>query len=449
MNKLNLLSWLLASASWLVFASAEAAQSVNPVVPILFADSQAALPVDLMYTLTTPDTDNSTGLGLRIHYNSNALDLISQTPYSNQLQPMGAMSYDTQNLDSDPNTDKYWVLAWVDINAAWPGTGKTPLNLLSSQFRTKANFSGVTTIRLSAAATAKNTNFQASPLVICAKPSIALTASDALANEQATNPASFQVSIANALPTECGNLSIHYQVSGTATAGSDYTTLSGTVVIPLGSQHASILLTPLVDSQTEVDESVILTLQASNNYQLTSDLQASATIQDASTNVVLPTVVLTSAKLQVLEGTDNTVNLSLARQSSDLSKALTVYLQATGSATVSSDYQILPSTIVIPAGQTKATLALNIINDTLQEQNETLKISLQANTAYQLSDLNAVDLVLLDDELRTNTDLPLDQLKPQTIPTLSENRLLFLSACFVLLVVTHSRLRQRLKQGAS
>lgn len=446
MNKLKPLVWCCASISWLAVPNTQAAQSVKPTGSIVFAASQTTIPVNLSYSLTTPDTENSAGLGLRIHYNSKVLDLVSQTPYANQLQPIGALTDDTQNLDGDANTDKYWVLAWVDLNAAWPGTGITPLNLLSSNFRTKAGFTGSSTIRFSASMTAKNTSFQTTPLVVCAKPDVSLLATDAVANEKDANTASFQVSLATPLPTDCGNLTINYQVSGNAIAGSDYTALSGRVIIPTGSQQANILLTPLADTQLEADELITLTLQSSNNYQLTSSTQASATLQDAASNTV-PSISLTSAKLQVLEGVDSSVELTVLRQTNDLSKDLTVYLQASGSATLGSDYQALPSSVVIPAGQNKTKLNVSLLNDTQQEPSEALKISLQANTAYQLSDLNSVALSLLDDESRSNTNLALNQAKPQSIPSLSRPMLILLSSCLALLALTQLPSPQGLKLG--
>lgn len=451
MKKLKPVWWLFASVVWLscMTIQTQAAQVVKPTASVLFSDPNTLIPVNLTYAVTAPDTENSAGLGLRVHYDSNVLELVNQTPYTNQLQPIGAISDDTQNFDGDLTTDKYWVLAWVDINAAWPGVSQTPLSLLSSQFRAKTGFTGMTAIRLSTSATAQATSFQTSPFIICAKPIVTMTATDALANEKNANTASFQINLATPLPTACGNLSIHYQVTGTATAGSDYVALTGTVIVPAGSQQASILLSPLADNQTEVDEMVSLSLQATSQYQLGSNTQASVTIQDASADA-LPSVLLTSAKLQVLEGTDTSLKLTVARQAKDLSQTLTVYLQATGSATVGSDYQALPSLLVLPVGQAKTSLVVNLLNDALQEPNETLKISLQANAAYQLSELKAVDLVLLDDELRLNTDLPLSQAqaKAQSIPTLSEYMLLLLTVGFALLAGTQPRLNRAWKQGA-
>lgn len=443
MNKLKPLWWLFASVVWLVLMATQtqAAQVIQPTLTLVFADPQVIIPVNLRYTVTTPDTENSTGLGLRVHYNSNTLERVSQTAYSHQLQPIGAISPDTQNLDGDLATDHYWVLAWVDRDANWPGVGQLPLNLFSSQFRTKAGFTGATAIRFSASATAQATQFQTSPLIICAKPLVSITATDALANEKAANTASFQVSLATPLPTACGALNINYQVSGTAIAGSDYVALSGTVIIPAGSQQADIVLTPLVDTQIEADETVSLSLQTNDHYQLASQSQANVTLQDASVDA-LPTVLLTSAKLQVLEGSDPSVKLTVARQAKDLSLGLTVALQTAGSASVGQDYQALPSSLIIPAGQAHSSLVVNLFNDSLQEQDETLKINLSAQTAYHLSELNTVELLLLDDESRLNTSLPLNQAQTPSIPTLSESMLLLLIVGFALLACTHLRLGQ-------
>ncbi len=448
MKKIQPLFWLFASVAGLVLIvpQTQAAQVAKPNISIIFADPQASVPLNLTYTVTAPETEHLTGLGLRMHYNSNAVEPISQTAYSSQLQPIGLSIPDTANLDGDLATDQYWVFAWVDLNAAWPGIGQTPLNLLNSQLRTKTGFTGATAIRFSASATAQAADFQTSPLTICAKPFVSITATDALAHETAANTASFQVSLAAPLLVACGNLSIDYQVSGTATAGSDYVTLSGTVIVPAGSQYSNIVLTPLADTQTEADETVSLALQANSRYQLTGNSQASANLLDANTDT-LPTVLLTSTQLQVLEGTDATVKLTVARQAKDVASALTVYLQATGSATVGSDYQALPSSLIIPAGQTQASVLMTVFNDTWQEQNETLTISLAADPRYYLSELNTIDLLLLDDEARLNTDLLLNPVNTQSIPTLSESMLLLLIIGFALLACTHPRLTQS-KQGA-
>lgn len=98
------------------------------------------------------------------------------------------------------------------------------------------------------------------------------------------------------------------------------------MTIPAGSQSASILLTPILDSQTEADETVILKLEPSTNYQLGVSTQATAILQDAST-AALPSLSLTSTKTELLEGSDTSLKLVLTRQTADLSQALAVYIQ--------------------------------------------------------------------------------------------------------------------------
>jgi len=92
----------------------------------------------------------TTGLGIRIHYNSKAieqLDLIDM--YG---EGMVGQNYtpedDTLNLDEDPNTDKYIVAAWIGIRGGWPrllqlpaklGTAKITVNKDSALNETKIN----------------------------------------------------------------------------------------------------------------------------------------------------------------------------------------------------------------------------------------------------------------------------------------------------------------------
>jgi hypothetical protein len=53
---------------------------------------------------------------------------------------------------------------------------------------------------------------------------------------------------------------VSYTVSGTATSGTDFTALSGTVTIPANTSSAVINLTILTDVLVEADETVIVTL---------------------------------------------------------------------------------------------------------------------------------------------------------------------------------------------
>src|SRR6202008_5188515 len=85
-------------------------------------------------------------------------------------------------------------------------------------------------------------------------------------------------------------LNVSYTVSGSATNGTDYQTLSGTVTIPIGSSSATITVVPIDDNQSEGNETVIVTLSSNAAYTLGATVSGTVTIVDD--DPPLPTVTL-------------------------------------------------------------------------------------------------------------------------------------------------------------
>jgi Glycosyl hydrolase family 10/PA14 domain/Calx-beta domain len=77
-------------------------------------------------------------------------------------------------------------------------------------------------------------------------------------------------------------LVVHYALRGTATAGLDYTPVTGTVTIPAGATSATVSLTTLSDALTEGSETVIFEIVDGPGYQvgLISERRSLGTIQD-------------------------------------------------------------------------------------------------------------------------------------------------------------------------
>src|SRR5205823_2361660 len=92
-------------------------------------------------------------------------------------------------------------------------------------------------------------------------PVVSIRATDGVASEPGINTGTFTV-------TRTGNttsaLTVSYTVSGSATSGTDFTTLSNSVVIPAGSATGTILVTALDDLVVEPTETVMVTLAASS-----------------------------------------------------------------------------------------------------------------------------------------------------------------------------------------
>src|SRR4030095_16246429 len=75
-------------------------------------------------------------------------------------------------------------------------------------------------------------------------------------------------------------LTVNYTVGGTATNGTDYQTLSGSVVIAAGPASATLTVTPIDDTVSEGDETVTVTLSPSASYNVGSPSTATVTIAD-------------------------------------------------------------------------------------------------------------------------------------------------------------------------
>ena len=74
---------------------------------------------------------------------------------------------------------------------------------------------------------------------------------------------------------------MNYAVSGTASSGSDYSSLAGSVTIPAGSASATITVTPVEDTTVESSETVIVTLSSDASYTVGSSNSATVTIADS------------------------------------------------------------------------------------------------------------------------------------------------------------------------
>jgi YVTN family beta-propeller protein/parallel beta-helix repeat protein len=112
------------------------------------------------------------------------------------------------------------------------------------------------------------------------EPTVSISAVDDSATELGPTTGQFQV-------TRTGStiypLPIGYTVTGTATAGNDYTALSGSVTIRAGETTATIVVTPVNDGVVEGDETVVATLSPDPGYGLGAPASATVTIFFAST----------------------------------------------------------------------------------------------------------------------------------------------------------------------
>ena len=114
------------------------------------------------------------------------------------------------------------------------------------------------------------------------EPVVGIRVVDASASEAGADPAQFRVSRSG---SRARALTVGYYVrsSSTATSGSDFEPLAGSVTIPAGQGSATFSLTPIDDTDNEGDETVTLTLRFDPG-QFRSPHSATATIVDNDTS---------------------------------------------------------------------------------------------------------------------------------------------------------------------
>ena len=168
-----------------------------------------------------------------------------------------------------------------------------------------------------------------------------------------------------------------YSVGGSATAGSDYTALNGTVTVPAGATTATIIVPVIDDSVLEPTESVTVTLTG---------------ITSGSSGVTLdPVIANRSASLSIFDNDAATVSIAgtnNATETGSSSGLFTVTQTKTspvdtvisytigGTATAGSDYTALSGVVTIPSGTTSATISVPVIDDVLVEGAENVTVTL-------------------------------------------------------------------------
>ena len=154
---------------------------------------------------------------------------------------------------------------------------------------------------------------------------------------------------------------VAYSVTGSATSGTDFTALSGSVTIPVGETSATVPVSILEDSLIEGDETIVFTLTSVTSGDLTTQLSATAGQLTASVTITdddFATILVSNDDLLATEGRtdDATMRFSLAGQPNS---PVTLTFAGDAQCTVS------PSTLTFTGSDfaTPQALSISAIND--------------------------------------------------------------------------------------
>ena len=203
----------------------------------------------------------------------------------------------------------------------------------------------------------------------------------------------------SATPTFTAATSISYRVSGTATAGEDFTPLSGTVSMTGGA--GAIPITILQDQMDDDGETIVLTLIAANGYTVGTQGSTTITITDDDGTTpppsTLPVVSITGGG-GVSEGEEASFTVT-ATPAPPPGTAISVNVRISASGDFASSGQTGSRSITIDASGT-ASFTVTTEDDTTQEEDGRIMATVRRGSGYTPHGTTAsASVTVADDEV--------------------------------------------------
>jgi urease beta subunit len=194
-------------------------------------------------------------------------------------------------------------------------------------------------------------------------------------------------------------VTVHYATSdGTATAGSDYTAVSGRLTFGVGETSKTFTVPITNDTLVEGNETVNLTLSSpTDGATLGNPTTATLTIVDD--DVAQPGVLQFNTTAYSVNENQGTATITVTRTGGSNVPVSVHYATSDGTATAGADYTATSGTLNFAIGETSKTFTLPILNDTLVEGNETVNLTLSSPTGgATLGSPITATLTIVDDD---------------------------------------------------
>jgi len=169
-------------------------------------------------------------------------------------------------------------------------------------------------------------------------------------------------------------LSVNFATAnGTATAGSDYTAVSGTLTFAPGQISQTVAVPVNGDPLYDANEAFTITLSNPSVGATLGKSQGTATIVSSQ-----PQPGLSVADVSVVDGVSGTtpINFTVTLSNPSGDPVTVNYATANGTATAGSDYQAASGTVTFAPGQTNQTVPVYAIGDPLYDASETFILNL-------------------------------------------------------------------------
>jgi hypothetical protein len=168
-----------------------------------------------------------------------------------------------------------------------------------------------------------------------------------------------------------GTVFVAYAATGgSASAGADYVLNAGTLTFAPGVASRALQVAIQPDVEDEGTETVNLVLSSPNGVVLGSPSSALLRLLDNE-----PTVQFGATQYTASE-TATKATISVKRTGSLAAAASVSYAVTGGTATAGSDYTLLPDTLTFDAGVATRTITVTLSPDTVDDDNETVELTL-------------------------------------------------------------------------
>ncbi len=231
-----------------------------------------------------------------------------------------------------------------------------------------------------------------------ATPTIGIIALDADALESRRDTATFMIFRLGAPLDQ--DLVVHYGTAGEAVNGEDYEELPGTITIPAGRRFVLLSVAAINDLFVEGNESFSVELLPSPGGAYNLGLigaSASGTIVDDD----LPLVSIYSA-ISSVPRNGGSARMTVSRAGS-LDRDLVINYLVTGTAVSGVDFNTLPGSVTIPAGQLSADISISPIASSTNKFPRTVTLLLSDATTYNIYNQNLATITITDNTLPTLT----------------------------------------------
>jgi hypothetical protein len=195
----------------------------------------------------------------------------------------------------------------------------------------------------------------------------------------------------------------------------DYQTDSLSATIPAGLPSVDVVITPIDDAVAEASETVTLTVVATALYDAKTPAIATAAISDNE----LPHITISAVESNAYERfPSDTLTFRIDRLGETNTEVFVFYDTPAGTAVGEVDFTgtggSLPPAIFMTAGQISQTLTLVPVDDSEVEGNETVGITILADSSYTIGSPGTAFAVITDDELPPAAVLFSDDLDTDT-----------------------------------